>query len=354
MIADGPLRFWLDYVEREGALCERNSELADVLLPPTLQRSLQLPEALKVTSDPEVAQDESALLLIPGHPALDAAAIDVLSHGDVGSGHLPWPSSTAPALSTLVTQARDQVGIEHGRIDADRDPVPVYYPFMRVGALVTYTLDDRFVEREEICVDALSGALAGEGVRRRILGSSLLAAADTHHTTIRPQLRRAVAAAHAALRERADLRSRNLERQAQTALREERARVDAYYAAALASLAARRESAEPRRQTLLDSQAEATRLEQRRRLAEIELKFRVAVQIQPFRLHVLFVPALALHVVVRRGERRYPLRIDWLLTAARFASPCCPRCGVCAPLLAGRSDLHCRSCLERATDPTQA
>jgi len=350
MIADGPLRFWLDYIEREGALCERNAEFAEVLLPSALQRSLQLPESLRVTSDPEVAQDESALLLIPGHSALDAAATEVLSQGDVGRGYVPWPASASPALATLITQAREGVCIEHGRIDPDRDPAAVYYPFLRVGALVTYTLDDRFQEREEVCVDARAATLATEDVRRRILGSSLLTVADTHHTTLRPEFAGAVAAAHAALCERSALRSASLERQAQSALRDECVRVDAYYAAALASLAARREGAEPRRQTLLDAQAEATRLEHRRRLHEIELKFRVTREITPFRLHVVFVPALALHAVVRRGERRYPLRLDWLLPAGRFAAPCCPRCNACAPLVAGRSNLHCRSCSDRDVD----
>ncbi|MBC5798879.1 MAG: hypothetical protein GIX03_13320 [Candidatus Eremiobacteraeota bacterium] len=344
MIADGPLRFWLDYVEREGALCERKSEFAEVLLPSNLQRSLQLPEALRVTSDPEVAAAESALLLMPGHAALDAAASEVLSRGDVGRGYVPWPASAAPTATTLITQARENIGVEHGRIDLDRDPAPIYYPFLRVGALVTYTLDDRFVEREEACVDARAGTLATEDLRRRILGSSLIGVADTHHTTLGPELGRAIAGAHAALCERTALRSRTLERQAQSALREECVRVDAYYAAALASLAARSESAEARRQTLLDAQAEATRLEHRRRVQEIELKFRVTREIAPFRLHVVFLPALALNVVVRRGERRYPLRLDWLLPAARFATPCCPRCNTCAPLIAGRSSLHCRGC----------
>ncbi|MGP6159177.1 MAG: hypothetical protein ACLPYS_16995 [Vulcanimicrobiaceae bacterium] len=346
MIADGSLRFFLDYVEHEGGLCEEDEERARVLLPLGLQRRLQLPEASTLTFDPEVADDESATLLVPGHPALDAAATHVLAQGDVGRCYLPWPTSAPPALAALAGQARERVGIDHGRIDPEHDPAPEYYPLLRIGALVTYTLDERFQEREEILMDARAFALV-EDARRCFLAKPALRAADMRHSPLRPDLVRAVAAGHAALCERAVLRADALQRQARGALHAERARVEAYYAAVLASIASRRENAEPRRQALLDAQANATHVERERRLHEIDAKFRAAWEITPFRLHLLFAPALALRVIVRRGDRRYPLRLDWLLAAGRFAALRCPNCDTLAPLVAGRSLLGCRQCLGR-------
>ena len=49
-----------------------------VLLTPELQRAFALPEEVVVTSDPEAAREDGALLLIPGHPLLDQAVASVL------------------------------------------------------------------------------------------------------------------------------------------------------------------------------------------------------------------------------------------------------------------------------------
>lgn len=77
----------------------------------------------------------------------------------------------------------------------------------------------------------------------------------------------------------------------------------------------------------------------------MEEKYRPRHSVQPFRLHLLLVPTLSLPVVVRRGPRRYPRVLDWLLPAGRFASVGCPSCGRPDPLVAGKERLGCESCL---------
>ena len=49
---------------------------------------------------------------------------------------------------------------------------------------------------------------------------------------------------------------------------------------------------------------------------------------------------------VRRGERRYPLDLDWLLPAGEFAPLRCPACAQTgAPLVAAKTHLGCARCL---------
>jgi hypothetical protein len=50
-----------------------------------LQQAFHLPEEVAVTADPEVAEEEGAMLLIPGHPLLEQAAAQVLEQGDAGA-----------------------------------------------------------------------------------------------------------------------------------------------------------------------------------------------------------------------------------------------------------------------------
>src|SRR5437867_3378708 len=64
------LRFWLSYAESAGALVEDAGDHALVLLPQPLRATAGLPEEVTVTSDPDVAREDGAVLLIAGHPAL--------------------------------------------------------------------------------------------------------------------------------------------------------------------------------------------------------------------------------------------------------------------------------------------
>jgi len=344
LIRDPALRFWLEFVESEGGLCEHDAETADVVLPPALQRVLRLPEALAVTSDPDVARDAEAVLLSTGHPALESATALVIERGDVGRGYLPWPRSNAPARNALLAHARACIGIDHGRIDAPDDPFPIYHPLLRVGALVTYTLDESFGECEEVWVDGCAALPVADDIVRAVAAQPLLADADLAARAVRPEVGAATLSAHHALEERSIARASVFERQAQGGLAAELARAAAYYDGMLASIAQRRSRAPAERAAILAAQAEATERERQRRTSEIKAKFRASREIVPHRLQAVFVPALSFGVSVRRGERRYPLALTWLLPAACFAPLRCPRCRDRSTLVAGRSELACRSC----------
>ena len=71
------LDFWLRYVEASGGLTDPSGDTTLVMLPSALQTTLELPEDLRVTADPDVAREDGATLLSPGHPALARAADDV-------------------------------------------------------------------------------------------------------------------------------------------------------------------------------------------------------------------------------------------------------------------------------------
>ena len=60
-----------------GGLTEFGGDTTLVMLPPALQTTLELPEVLQVTADPDVAREDGATLLSAGHPALGRCADDV-------------------------------------------------------------------------------------------------------------------------------------------------------------------------------------------------------------------------------------------------------------------------------------
>ncbi len=350
---DPALAFWLRYLEASGGLHEDADDQVLVVLPSQLQATLGLPEEVAVTADPEVAREDGALLLLPGHPVLDQAAAAVLDRGDAGFAWLAWPDGAPPAPAALLERARERFDVDHGRIDAGGHPARVYLPVLRVGALVSYTAGagERFQEREEVWVDGRNGSPLGQGIMPAVTAAPRLPVPDTSHRALTPDLAVAIARAHERIVERGLARLEVLARRAQAPLREELAKTDAYYQAALAATAKRREQAEPDRQRLLDARAEATRVEHTRRRAEIQEKFRPSHQLRPFRLHLLLVPALELPVQVRRGQTAHPFALTWVLPRAGFVDPCCPHCGASERLVAGRDRLGCHACLQR---PRQA
>ena len=56
-----------------------------------------------------------------------------------------------------------------------------------------------------------------------------------------------------------------------------------------------------------------------------------------------------LPVDVRRGDRRYPLTLDWLIALTRFADVACPGCGADERLVATKTGLGCAGCVPRRT-----
>jgi hypothetical protein len=346
---DPALAFWLRYLEASGGLHEGADDQILAVLPSQLQARLGLPEELAVTADPEVAREDGALLLLPGHPVLDQAAAGVLDRGDAGFAWLPWPDGAPPAPAALLERARERFDIDHGRIDAGGHPARVYLPVLRVGALISYTAGaaERFQEREEVWVDGRTGLPLGQGVMAAVTAAPRLRVPDTSHRALTPDLAVALPRAHERIVERALARLDVLARRARAPLRDELAQTDAYYQAALEAIAKRREQAEPDRQRLLDARAEATRVEHARRRTEIQEKFRPSHQLRPFRLHLLLLPALELPVQVRRGQAAHPFALTWVLPRAGFIDPCCPHCGAAERLVAGRERLGCRACLQR-------
>lgn len=346
---DPALAFWLRYLEASGGLHEDADDQVLVVLPTQLQAKLGLSEEVAVTADPEVAREDGVLLLLPGHPLLDQAAAVVLDRGDAGFAWLAWPDGAPPAPAALLERARERFDVDHGRIDTEGHPARVYLPVLRVGALVSYTAGagERFQEREEVWVDGRTGLPLSQGVMLAVTAAPRLPVPDTSHRTLTPDLAVALARAHERIMERALARLEVLARRAQAPLRDELAKTDAYYQAALAAIAKRREQAEPDRQRLLDARAEATRVEHARRRAEIQEKFRPSHQVRPFRLHLLLVPALELPVRVRRGQTAHPFAFTWVLPRAGFVDSCCPHCGTAERLVAGRDRLGCRACLQR-------
>jgi hypothetical protein len=350
------LRFWLRYAEREGAVVEDRGDHALLLLPQPLQAASELPEEVAVTADPDVAREDGATLLIPGHPAIERAAAAVLAQGDAGHAFAPWPTSRAPARSALEARARELVPVEHGRLDATGEPASVYVPLLRVGAVVSYSasLALRFEEREEAWVDARTGLKPGAATLATLIGADWKHAPDQRHRRLPADLAVAIPGAHEQLERRAAERQRSLAAHARRARDSELARADAYYQSALESIARRRAAADIERARLLDAQADATRAEHVRRRREIEREYEPSREIRPFRLQLVHAAAFVLPVDVRRGSRRFPFTLTWLATAGEFAASRCPACGAAEALVAGRDGLGCAACAPTRTPSAAA
>jgi hypothetical protein len=352
-LADTGLRFWLGCVERAGGLWEDAGASTVVLLPPRMQEQYRYPDEVRVTTDPDVAREDGATLLLPGHPWLMQAAESVLGEGDCGLVRLPRPTSPPPTTEQLLAAAREQFPVDHGRIDAAAGAVPGVRPLVRVGALVTYAVssDVSFQELAECWVDVASCLEAPDDVVARL---SRLVDAERSEGPVGPppeeQLAPALRHAHERIDQCAGERESDLSRQAADDRAREEKRAVAYYDEALRSLQRRLDTSAPDRAVTLSAKVANTRAERDRRLAEIAEKYRATHTIRPFRLHVIGVPVLRLAVDVRRGERRHPLVLDWLLPARRFAGIRCPACGSTATLAAAKAGLGCLDCLGKS-DP---
>lgn len=339
------LRFWLCYVEAEGGLVESRADTAVAVLPDHLQARFELPEDVAVTADAETAREDGAVLLTAGHPVLDTAADGALGRGDVGYRRLVWPSAVPPPDDALFERVRDQLPVEAGKLDRDGASVRAYLPVLELGALVNYTLsfDDRFSEREDVLVDALTGLPLPDAALPNTR-SEPDAPPGPGPNELPSDLEHAVGSAHDALARRAVSRQNSLSKTVRAGRAVELERTETYYDAALESIARRQAKAAPERRAAYQAQAEATRAERARRLAEVEEKFRPSFDVRPFRLHLLLVPVLRVPVVVRRGPRSYPLWLSWLLGSRRLAPVPCPGCGAVAALVATRQRLGCRRC----------
>jgi hypothetical protein len=345
---DAGLDFWLRYVEGSGGLTEFGGDTTLVMLPPTLQTMLELPEVLHVTADPDVAREDGATLLSAGHPALSRCADEVLAVGDVAALAVPVAATPPPPAAQLQASARDQFTVEHGRVDASGAPTRSVRAILRVGALVDYTLssDDHYQECAECWVDVQSQHQLSTHVSTKLAGLSVVPKDCAPSLN---GLSAAIRCADRVIEQCAERRRSELGDDVGKARDAELDRVEAYYRDALATLERRRAQASADRRELLDARAESVRNERARRIDETRQKYQATQEIRPYRLHIYEMPVWRLPVDVRRGDRRYPLTLDWLIPLARFADVACPHCGAGERLVATKTRLGCANCVPRPT-----
>ena len=342
MTTDAGVSFWLDYVAAAGGLWENSGDTALSLLPDDVQHRHGQPEELAVTADPDAAREYGATLLTPGHPLLSGAAEFVLATGDCEALRLAPTSQRRPTTDQLLDHARGQFAADHGRLDLQGAPRPAFRQVLRVGALVTYALssDDQFQEQLETWVDVTTcltlPAVSTADLRSRIPEQHPdRSDVDPRSADLVP----ALAAANDVLSEEADLRERELSRDVLARHEAERQRAVDYYQEAEASLRRRMGSAAPDRAATLNARIASTAGERDRRLAEIDEKYRARRALLPFRLQLVTVPVIRADVEIRRGERRYPMVLDWNPTVRGYFAERCPHCRSTAVLVAGKDRL---------------
>lgn len=350
MSFDSGFDLCLEYIRWRNGLVETSPDGALVVLPPSLQDELGLPEEAAVTSYPEVAGQGGFRLLGTGHAVVERLSRKLLAAGDASVTSVPALRST-PGVDRLLDWARAAVDVEHGRLDRGGGvPVGVGLPILRVEALVTYTLEDVFEEREEAWVDGTWGLRLGPELVERLRPIEPIAVSPGDRV-LEPDLALALRGAHREIGERAKLRAGALSRQQVAELAGEAAAAEAYYAGVLASTRHRLEQAPADRRHVYESRLAVTQEERMRRLEEITQKSQPKIDVAPFRLQLVFLPGLLIRLEVRRGERHQPLTLLWESVTGRFLPVGCPFCGQGEPLVAGRERLGCRACLPRQASP---
>jgi hypothetical protein len=343
------LAFWLDYLSARGGLWEQSGDTVLAVLPDQLAATHDLPESALITDDPDIAREDGVLFLGAGHPEIDKAAEAAVDDGDVAVVTVAHP---AKPLSTedVLARVRDQVPIEHGRIDATATPIRTHRPVLRLGVLVSHTVsaEETFTEVAECLVDVASRVAWPEDSAALVRQAASTAGRPGREPRT-PGLVPALAAARDLLDEAAAVRGQALAAGADAERAEEIARASDYYAAALAAIDKRRTGADPHRTALLDSRAQVTLAERDRRLTEITEKYRHSHALRPYRLHLIDIPAWRLATDVRRGDRRWPVTFDYLPLLGTVAPTRCPNCQALASLVAAKSQLGCTICLPRST-----
>ncbi len=265
---DVGLDFWLRYVESSGGLTEFGGDTTLVMLPPALQTTLELPEVLRVTGDPDVAREDGATLLSAGHPALSRCADEVLAVGDVAAMAVAVAAAPPPPAEHLQAMARDQFTVDHGRIDAAGAPTRSVRAILRVGALVDYTLssDDHYQECAECWVDVQSQRRLPTSVSTKLAALSAVPAVlkdgSQSLTGGSPSLAgptAAIGTAERVIEQCAQRRRSELGDDIDKARDAELDRVEAYYRDALATIERRRAQGPADRRKLLDARADTVR-----------------------------------------------------------------------------------------------
>ena len=339
----GPaLAFWLSYLDYQGGLWEQSGDTVLAILPGQLSAMHDLPETALITDDPDIAREDGVLFLGSGHPEIDKGAETIIGTGDVGALTLPHRAKQT-STEDLLARIRDQVPVDHGRIDATGSILRSHRSLLRLGALVSHTVsaDEQFTEVAECLLDVPSRVAWAPDAADR-----LLSAIGTSEATAGPEVqasrlarrggRRPPRTRHAAAR-----RGQELSVEADAERAAEITRATEYYAAALAAIDKRRTGADAQRQALLDARAQATISERDRRLAEISEKYRHQHVLRPYRLHLIDLPVWRLATDVRRGERRWPMTFDYLPSLGTVAPTRCPTCDAHSPLVATKTHLGC-------------
>ncbi len=241
--------------------------------------------------------------------------------------------------------------MDHGRIDAAGAPTRSVRAILRVGALVDFTLssDDHYQECTECWVDVQSRRQLPTHVSLKLAALPTVPTDGSLAIAGLTGLTGAIGCADRVIEQCAERRRSELGDDVAKARDAELERVEAYYRDALATLERRRAQAPADRWGLLDARADSVRSERARRIGETREKYKASHQVRPYRLHVYEVPVWRVPVDVRRGERRYPLTLDWLIPLARFADIACPHCGADERLVATKAWLGCAGCAPRPT-----
>ena len=173
----GPaLAFWLSYLDYQGGLWEQSGDTVLAILPGQLSAQHDLPETALITDDPDIAREDGVLFLGSGHPEIDKGAETIIGLGDVGALTLPHRAKQT-STEDLLAKIRDQVPVDHGRIDATGSILRSHRSLLRLGALVSHSVsaDEQFTEVAECLLDvpiALSSRSAASAAQATRDGTS--------------------------------------------------------------------------------------------------------------------------------------------------------------------------------------
>ena len=187
----------MSYLDYHGGLWEQSGDTVLAILPGQLSAQHDLPETALITDDPDIAREDGVLFLGSGHPEIDKGAETIIGSGDVGALTLPHRAKQT-STEDLLAKIRDQVPVDHGRIDATGSILRSHRSLLRLGALVSHTVsaDEQFTEVAECLLDVPSRVAWAQDAADRLLSAIGTAEATAGPEVPASRLASAVAAAH--------------------------------------------------------------------------------------------------------------------------------------------------------------
>lgn len=333
-------RFVLDYLEHEGSVvAEPAYGVHEVLLPDELAEQLRVEPFLQLAFDADAAPE--ALHLSVNHPLVEQIAAQL---EQVPGNALVYINHVRLEKKGLFDAAAKALSFANARLSAKRDAVEqtALHHYLRCNFKVTFLSDEKQEQIVSVVLDVQGGYAVRSPEHLQRLVSYEVEPAFPHLTVAPPRwpgagdplspatwqalMPRAQAAVEAAVADRL----KTLQARAQRFLELDVARLEDYYASLeqdLRQRLARTDAADAERRSNLEAKIEALRAERSAKLAEVQARHQLRVEMELINVLVVAQPKVLLPVEISNRRVAITRTAVWDPLLHRVEPLVCDACG---------------------------